>query len=84
MLRLKTRTALSPAEVRLRAVDFFGPNGYGLEVQDRSADLLLFNGAGDTIELITETGDHAGAVVDLVTREWAYQAQRFAEEMLEP
>ena len=33
MMKIVTKTKLSPKEVIKRAVDFFGPGGYGLEIE---------------------------------------------------
>jgi len=34
MLRMAAKTKLSPEEIVKRAVAFFGPGGYGLEVEE--------------------------------------------------
>lgn len=83
MLRLAIKTRMTPEEIRVRAIDFFGPDGYGLEAEERSATSLLFRGAGGSLELITEPLDGDETSVDILSKDWEYQARRFIEEVLE-
>lgn len=46
MLNLAVKTKLSSGEVIKRAVAFFGPNGYGLEVKEQSDNCAYFEGGG--------------------------------------
>ena len=46
MPKIATKTKLSPEEAIKRAVEFFGPGGYGLEVKEQSTDCAYFEGGG--------------------------------------
>ncbi len=50
MLKIATKTKLSPEEAIKRAVEFFGPGGYGLEVKEQSFDCAYFEGGGERRE----------------------------------
>jgi hypothetical protein len=77
MLKLNVRTKLKPDEVVKKALEFFGPGGYGLKVTDQSDTCAYFEGGGGGIEVTTCTDDK-GTSVDLETREWEYQVKEFA------
>ena len=76
MLRMTAETKLNPDEVVRRAVNFFGPGGYGLEVKDESAGYVCFEGGGGGVEVIV-SDKTKGASVELVSREWDYQTKEF-------
>jgi hypothetical protein len=73
---MSAKTKLKPEEVIRRAVNFFGPGGQGLEVKDESPGYVCFEGGGGGIEVITSAEDK-GASVEVVSREWDYQAKEF-------
>lgn len=77
MLNLATKTKLSPEEVIKRAVAFFGPGGYGLEVKEQSASCAYFEGGGGGVE-VTACAEEKGTSVELASREWDYQVNEFA------
>jgi len=76
MLNIATKTRLKPEEVVKRAVEFFGPKGYKLEVKDQSADCASFEGGGGGVE-ITTCIEGKQTSVDLTSREWDYQVNEF-------
>jgi hypothetical protein len=76
MLRMSVKTKLKPDEVVRRAVNFFGPGGHGLEVANESAGYVCLEGGGGVVEVIA-SGEAKGASVELVSREWDYQAREF-------
>jgi hypothetical protein len=76
MLRMTAGTKLKPVEVVRRAVNFFGPGGYGLEVKDESAGYVCFEGGGGGVEVIV-SAKAKGASVELLSREWDYQVKEF-------
>jgi hypothetical protein len=77
MLKLNVSTKLKPEEVVKKALGFFGPGGYGLNVNEQSETCAYFEGGGGGVELTTCT-DKKGTSVDLETREWDYQVKEFA------
>lgn len=76
MLRMSAKTKLSPEEVVKRARSFFGPGGYGLAVADESTGYVCFEGGGGVVEVIA-SAEAKGASVELISREWDYQAKEF-------
>lgn len=76
MIRISVKTKLKPEEVVRRAVNFFGPGGHGLEVTNESANYVCLEGGGGVVE-VSASGEAKGALVELVSREWDYQAKEF-------
>ncbi len=80
MLRIATRTKLSPEEAINKAVEFFGPEGYKLEVKERSADCATFEGGGGGVE-VSACAEEGGSSVELISREWDYQVKEFIRKV---
>jgi len=76
MIRLAAKTKLSQGEVIKRAVAFFGPGGYGLEVKEQATGYACFVGGGGDVE-VTASTRAKGASVELVSQEWDYQVREF-------
>jgi hypothetical protein len=76
LIRMSAKTKLSPEEVVKRAVSFFGPGGYGLEVVDETTGYVCLEGGGGVVEVIA-SAEGKGASVELVSREWDYQVKEF-------
>ncbi len=79
MVRIGTRTKLTPEEVVRRAVRFFGPAGrYGLEVTGETGVSACFEGGGGRVE-VTACAEEDGrrTQVDVVAREWEEAAKQF-------
>ena len=76
MLRMAAKTKLSPEEIVKRAVAFFGPGGYGLEVKEQASGYICLEGGGGVVE-VTASAQAKGASVELVSREWDYQVKEF-------
>ncbi len=76
MLRIATKTKLSPEDVIDKANEYFGPNGHQLEVTDKSADCIYFKGGGGIVEVTTCPEDD-GTSVEFVSTEWDYQVKEF-------
>ncbi len=76
MLNITTKTKLSPEEVVKQAVDFFGPNGYKLEVKEQSADCAYFEGGGGGVDVIA-CSEEKETSVEFTSREWDYQVKEF-------
>ncbi len=76
MIRMAAKTKLSPEEVVKRAVAFFGPGGYGLEVKEQSGDYARFEGGGGDFE-VNASAEEKRTSVELVSREWDYQVKEF-------
>jgi hypothetical protein len=76
MLKIAAKTKLSPEETIKRAIAFFGPGGYGLEVKAQKADCVYFEGGGGGVEVTASMGKE-GTSVELESQEWDYQAKEF-------
>jgi len=80
MLNLEVTTKLSQEEVAKLATGFFGQKGLGLEVVDKSPELLCFEGGGGYVTA-TICAEKGKTRVSLVTQEWEYQVKEFASRL---
>ncbi len=80
MLRLNTKTKIKPEEVMTKALAFFGPRGYELEVIEQDDDFAYFKGGGGGVEIAVSKEDKVTSV-EMVTREWEYQVKEFARSI---
>ena len=76
MLKIATKTKLSPEDAIKRAVEFFGPNGYRLEVKVQLPDYASFEGGGGGIQVVAHV-EGKETSVDIESREWDYQVKEF-------
>ena len=76
MLRLSITSKLGPEEAIKRAVKFFGPEGYGLDVKEQEGCCAYFEGGGGGVR-VTASTEKKGSTVELESREWDYQAKEF-------
>ncbi len=76
MLTIVTKTKLSPEEAIKRAVEFFGPGGYGLAIKNQTPDCASFEGGGGGVEVTACSGEKRTSV-ELFSREWDYQVKEF-------
>ncbi|HTY82465.1 MAG TPA: hypothetical protein VMB24_06745 [Dehalococcoidales bacterium] len=78
MLNIEAKTKFKPEEVIEKAVDFFGPGGYGLEVKGRAACCLEMEGGGGGIDVNVKAAEKGkGSTVNIETREWENQVKEF-------
>lgn len=80
MLKMATKTKLSPEEAIKKAVEFFGPGGYGLEVKEQKSDCVYFVGGGGGVN-VTACIVPGGTSVELESHEWDYQVRQFARKI---
>lgn len=80
MLKIATKTKLSPEEAVKRAVEFFGPGGYGLKVMEQSTNCASFEGGGGGVE-VTACTEEKRTSVELFSREWDYQVKEFIRKI---
>ena len=80
MLKIETKTKLSPGEAIKRAVEFFGPDGYGLQVKEQSPECAYFEGGGGGVE-VTACNEGKGSSVELLSREWDFQVKEFIRKI---
>lgn len=80
MLKLSTRTKLTPKQVVDKALDFFGPGGYGLEVTDQGETCASFEGGGGGV-WVTTCEQEGMTTVDMEAREWEDEVKEFARKI---
>jgi len=76
MLRIATKTKLSPEEAIKKAIDFFGPDGYKLKVINQTDTSTSLEGGGGSIG-ISACADDGKTNVEFLSREWDYQVKEF-------
>ena len=79
MARYGVKTHKSPEEIIQQAIAFFGKDGLGLEVTDRSPCCASFQGGGGHVSVAVDEGEKTE--VELVTREWDYDVKRFVRQI---
>ena len=78
MIRMTKQTRLKPPDVIVRASEFFGKGGEGLEETERNPCCISFEGAGGYVAVsVVEEEKHR--TVDIESREFEYQVKRFLE-----
>jgi hypothetical protein len=76
MARYGKESKLSPDKVLEKALEFFGPDGLGLEVKEEVEGCATFEGGGGHV-FVSACEKGKGSEVDLETREWDYQVKQF-------
>ena len=80
MLKIATKTKMSPEDAIKKAVEFFGTGGYGLKVTEQSGTGACFEGGGGVVE-VTACAEEKETSVELVSREWDYQVKEFIRKI---
>lgn len=80
MLRMGKKTTYSPDEVLVKAKEFFGPGGTGLEIVPRGSSAVQFTGGGGFV-LVQVGPAGEGTEIDIQSREWDYDVKRFLRDM---
>lgn len=80
MIKIGKESKLKPGEAIKKAVDFFGPGGYGLEVKDECETSATFQGAGGSV-VVSACENENGSTVDVEAVEWEIQAQEFMSKL---
>ncbi|MDD5190341.1 MAG: hypothetical protein PHE50_04790 [Dehalococcoidales bacterium] len=76
MLRIATKTKLTPEKIIEKAIDFFGLNGYKMTITSKTPSSIYFEGGGGLVE-IAVTGEAGKNTVDFLSREWDFQVKEF-------
>ncbi len=80
MIRIAKQTRLKPADIIIRASDFFGEGGEGLEEKERNPCCISFEGAGGYVAVsVVEEDKHR--TIEVEAREFEYQVKRFLERI---
>ena len=76
MIKISKESKLKPKEVIKRAVAFFGPKGYGLELKEEDKCNAYLEGGGGSVRVSAAT-TKKGSSVDVEAVEWEYQSKEF-------
>jgi len=76
MIKVSKESKLKPKEVIKRAVAFFGPKGYGLELKEEDKCNAYLEGGGGSVRVSAAT-TKKGSSVDVEAVEWEYQSKEF-------
>jgi hypothetical protein len=79
MLRLVTKTKISPEEAVVKAKQYFGTE-LGLKAEEQSPTCVYFEGGGGGVEVTAYIEDKQTSV-EMVSREWDYQTKEFASKI---
>jgi hypothetical protein len=77
MIRLGTISRREPVEVLDRAVEYFGPQGLGLEINRRTSNSIYFEGGGGHVQVEVKPTEDGKTDVDIQSQEWDYDAGKF-------
>jgi hypothetical protein len=80
MLRIATKTKMTPENVIDEAEKFFGPEGYKLKISSKTETTASFEGGGGSVE-ISACEDDGKTTVDFLSREWDYQVKEFIKSI---
>lgn len=87
MIRMEVESKLSRNEIVQKAKDFFGPDGWGMEVTEFADCCARFEGGGGQVYIQTSPrrGDggkaRSGSRVEIQGREWERQIKEFLERI---
>ena len=82
MIRVAKESKRSPTQILQQAVDYFGPDGLGLEVKHwDAASVELHGGGGYVIVRIQPQRQKRMTAVEIESREWDYDTERFLGEI---
>ncbi len=76
MLKMMKESRLKPEEAIKKAVAFFGPKGYGLEVKDEGNFCATFEGGGGSVN-VSIVASKKGSTIELESFEWDEQVKDF-------
>jgi len=80
VLKIGTKTRLNAEEAIRRAVEFFGPAGYGLKLVEATPTSACFEGVGGRVEVVACT-EGKETSIDLISEEWDYQVKEFIKRI---
>lgn len=81
MIKLATKTKLSPEEVTKRAVAFFGPGGRGMKITQQTPTCVYFGGVGESYVNVTTCVEEKRTTVEVESREWDIEAREFMSKI---
>jgi len=76
MLRIATQTKLTPKQVIAKAIGYFGPNGLKLTITSQADTTASFEKDEGSVTVVA-TKEKNKTSVELTTREWESQVEKF-------
>jgi len=76
MLRIATKTKLTPKQIISKAIDFFGPNGLKLTITSQEDTTASFEKDEGSVTIVA-TKEKNKTSVELTTRQWESQVEQF-------
>ena len=80
MLKIGKESKLKPQDVIKKAVDFFGPKGFELEIKEEDSCNAYFEGGGGGVRVSAATSKKGGSV-DIESVEWDFQVKQFLDKL---
>jgi len=80
MISLGKQTKLGPEKVIERAIQYFGPQGVGLEVEESGTGCARFAGGGGFVSVTACKGE-TRTEVSIEAREYESQAKQFVAKL---
>ncbi|MBN1644349.1 MAG: hypothetical protein JW856_05995 [Dehalococcoidales bacterium] len=80
MLRIATETKLTPEKAIVKAIEFFGPEGYKLALTNQTETSAYFEGGGGFVE-VSACKEKGKTRVDFSSREWDFQVKEFIKKI---
>jgi hypothetical protein len=82
VISLEAKSQLLPSRVIDRAVSFFGPGGWGLQVVERAECCARFEGGGGHVFVQASAGEkEKGSRVTVESVEWEHAARQFVSKL---
>jgi len=80
MLKIGKESRLKPEEIIKKAVEYYGPKGYGLKVTEEDTCNVYLVGGGGSVRVSAAAGQK-GSSVDIESVEWDYQTKEFLNKI---
>ncbi len=80
MLNISKESKLKPEDAIQKAVDFFGPKGFKLEIKEQDACSVYFEGGGGGVR-VSAAASKKGSSVDIESVEWDFQVKQFLDKL---
>jgi hypothetical protein len=80
MLKLETKSKLTPEKIVDKLKGFFGEGGLGLDLEEETSQCLTFQGGGGYVTA-TLCPEEKKTRIEFVSQEWEIQVKKFTSEL---
>ena len=80
MLKLETKSKLTPEKIVDKLKGFFGEGGLGLDLEEETSQCLTFQGGGGYVT-VTLCQEEKKTRIEFVSQEWEIQVKKFTSEL---